>query len=202
MTSTKNNVVALSPKNGGGAFWSDTVTQPPTDSTTPLVPDFVSLGLVTDAGAVENRNWTSSNVTEWGGQTVKVLQSEFGVTYEITFLEALNPEVQKLVNGDANVTATPATTGKGNLLAVKVNADVLPTKQYVFDLMDGKVSGRVVIPAGQVTNIAAVTNAKTATKNYQVTLTCFPDDSGNNVYEYYDDGVGEAGSSSSSSAAA
>ncbi len=111
------------------------------------------------------------------------------MTYSFTLLETLNVAVQKAIRGDDNVTSTAANSSHGNLLAVTVNADTRAKLPWVFDMLDGDAKKRIVVPLGQITAIGDVVYSDTGVVGYPVTLEAFPDTSGNNSYEYTDDGV-------------
>ena len=120
---------------------------------------------------------------------MKVLQTDFSTTYSFTFLETLNSDVLKTVYGDSNVTTTPATASKGTLHVVKVNADVLPHKSFVFEVKDGDAKIRIHVPDGQVTEVGEVTYSDGEVIGYQVTVEAYRDPTlGANAIKYLDDG--------------
>ncbi len=63
----------------------------------------------------------------------------------------------KAVYGDDNVTVTAATPSAGTLRTVKINADVLPHKSFVFEMKDGDAKIRIHVPDGQVNEVGEVT---------------------------------------------
>jgi hypothetical protein len=150
---------------------------------------FTALGFVADSGLTESRSRTTDKTKAWGGSVVKVAQTEYSETYQFTLYETLNSDVQKVVNGDSNVTITAATASTGTLMSIKRNKDVLPKLQWIFDMKDGDAKDRLVVPLGQITAIGDVVYSDSGVKGYPVTVEAYEDASGNCSYEYTDDGV-------------
>lgn len=188
MTNSVANVVAGRPKSTGGAYGAPTGTTLPTDSSTALPAGFKSYGFIGDAGVTETIGRTTNTVKAWGGDTVKVLQTDFTVTYQLTLIETLNGDVSKAVFGDDNVVATAATSTTGNLLAVSVNSGELDKQVWDFEIADGDAAIRVVVPLGQVTTVGDIAYNDGAVIAYPVTIQAFPDPSGNVSYQYSTDG--------------
>lgn len=189
MANNANNVVALKPAIGGGAYAAPLGTALPTDSTTALAVAFVSAGYIDSKGVVEVNGGTATKVNAWGGDLVKVVRSAHEVTYQFVMLEALGVLPNQLVYGSDNVTATAATVSSGNLLAVKVTSEQLPKQVFVFDMIDGLASVRIAVPVGQITAIGNTTYADNGAAMYDVTVTAYPDASGVNAYKYSNDGM-------------
>ena len=86
----------------------------------------------------------------------------------------------KAYYGDDNVTGTLETG-----ITITANADELPEKAWVVDMvMRGGALKRVVMPRGRVTTTDEITYADGETVGYGVTVTAYPDTSGNTHYEY------------------
>lgn len=176
----KDNVTTGKPKVGGAVFRAVKGTTPPTDAASELSSDFVCLGYISDEGLKNNESRTTQTIKAWGGDTVHIAQTDKSDTFTMTFIEALNPDVLKTVHGAANVT--------GNLsegLAVAVNSDMLDEYVWVVEMILNGVLKRVVIPAGQVTNVNEVTYDDDSAVGYAVTLSALPDSVGNTHYEYF-----------------
>jgi hypothetical protein len=189
MANTVANVVAGKPKATGGVLIGPLGSTLPTDAQAAPDAAFVSAGYVGDDGLTENADRTTEKVKAWGGSTVKVLQTEFGATYQFTFIESLNSTVLKTVYGDDNVVTTAATASTGTLQTVKVNSQALPHKSFIFEMKDGNAAIRIVVPDGQVTETGEITYNDGSVIGYQVTVEAFEDANGNNAYKYLDDGV-------------
>ena len=189
MANKISNVVAGKPLSTGGILIAPTGTALPSNTSTAPNVLFVSAGYIGEDGVTENNGRSIEKIRAWGGDTVKVTQTEHTLTYQFTFIESLNTDVLKTVYGSANVTTTAATASTGTLQAIKINSDVLPHKSYIFEIKDGDAKIRIAVPDGQITEIGETTYSDAAAIAYQVTLECFPDATGVKAYKYTDDGV-------------
>ena len=192
MTNSVTNIVAGRPKSTGGGYSAPLGTALPTDAVAALPGAAESFGYLGDAGLQETIGRTTSPIKAWGGDTVKIVQTDFNVTYDFTLIEALSDAVNKEVYGDDNVVATGATSGHGNQLAIQVTSDPLGHKVYFFEVADGDGAVRVVVPNGQVTAVGAITYSDSTVVAYPVTVTAFPDENGVQAYKYTDDGQATA----------
>lgn len=191
MVNKVSNVVAGKPAPGGGIFVAPRGTTLPVGVSAAPAAAFVNTGYIGEDGVVENNGRSMEKIRAWGGDTVKVTQTEHTLTYQFTFIESLNSDVLKTVYGDGNVTTTAATVSTGMLQAIKLTGEELPHKSYVFEIKDGDAKVRIVVPDGQITEIGETTYADAAVIGYQVTIECFPDaaDGKTKAYKYTDDGV-------------
>lgn len=189
MANTVANVLAGRPLTTGGVLIAPLATALPVTAVAAPNVGFVAAGYIGEDGVTETADRSTEKVKAWGGDIVKVLQTEFSATYQFTFLESLNTTVLKTVYGDANVSVTAATVSAGTLRTVLVNGLVLPHKEFIFEVKDGLARIRIVIPDGQITEVGDVTYSDGEVIGYQVTVEAFQDASGNNAYKYLDDGV-------------
>lgn len=188
MANDVSKIIAGTPLATGGVLVAPLGTALPTDSTVSPNVLFLSAGYVGEDGLTESGSRSTDKKKEWGGRVVRVLQTDYSLTYQFAFLESRNSTVLKTVFGDANVASTAANGSHGLLQAIKKNAELIPHKEYIFEMKDGDVRTRVVVPDGQITEVGDVTWTNGDLVQYQVTVECFPDASGNNAYEYTDDG--------------
>ena len=188
MTNTVGNVVAGRPKTAGGVYRAPLGSTLPTDSTTALDAAFVALGYAGDAGVTETNGRTTNTIQAWGTDIVKVVQTEFSVTYQVTLIESLGANANKAAYGDSAVSSTAASSAHGNRLAVSVKAAPLDHNCWAFDMKDGDASYRIVVPDGQMIAVGDITYSDGGVVAYPITIQAFPDSSGNNAYKYSDDG--------------
>lgn len=189
MANTVSNVVAGRPLTTGGVLIGPSGTTLPTDAQTELDEAMVAAGYIGEDGLVENADRTTDKIKAWGGDVVKVVQTDFSCTYQFTFIESLNTTVLKATYGDDNVATTDPTTDSGTLNAVSISSDTLPHSVFVFEVKDGDARIRIVVPDGQVTTVGEVTYSDSTVVGYQVTVEAFQDENGKNAYKYCDDGV-------------
>lgn len=184
-----SNVLSGRPLPAGGIFIAPKGTALPTTATVALNVAFKTAGYIHEDGLTESLERSTEKIKAWGGDTVKIVQTEFGVQYSFTFIETLNADVLKAVYGTSNVTTTAATASTGTLQTVKLNGEVLPRQSFAFEVKDGTARIRIVVPDGQITEVGEVTYNDGEVIAYPVTVECFPDSSGNQAYKYIDDGV-------------
>ncbi|MBO0747282.1 MAG: hypothetical protein J2O47_02960 [Acidimicrobiaceae bacterium] len=190
MPNLVKNVVAGKPLSTGGVCIGPLGTALPADATTALDEALVSAGYIGEDGVTEAADRSTDKIRAWGGDTVKIVQTEFSTTYTFTFIETLNSTVLETVYGDDNVTTTAPTSSKGTLHVVKVNADILPHKVFVFEVKDGDAKIRIVVADGQVTEVGEITYSDSEVIGYEVTVEAFRDPTLNaNAVKYMDDGV-------------
>ena len=189
MANNVKNVVAGKPLAAGGVWRAPVGTALPTDETTALNAAFKSAGYIGEDGLTETQDRSTEKIKAWGGDTVKVVQTEFGLTYQFTFLESASAEVLKAVHGAANVTTTAATSSSGAKHAVKITSEQLPHEVYVFEIKDGDARIRICVPDGQITEVGEVTYSDADVIGYQVTVEAFFDATlGAQAVKYINDG--------------
>jgi len=187
------NVAAGKPMATGGVLVAPLGTVLPTDATTALAEAAVGLGYISEDGLTDSGERSSDKRRAWGGDIVLVSQTEFSQTYQFTLIESKNGDVLKVVYGDDNVTVTEATATHGTRHAVAVNGEELPHKVFIFEINMGKgAKRRIVVPNAQVTEVGERTYVDGTEVSYPVTIEAFEDASGNNAYQYDDDGVLDA----------
>lgn len=189
MANNVKQVMAGKPLATGGALVAPPGTALPTDEVVALNVAFLPLGFLGDNGVDLTPNRSTTTKKAWGGDTVLVLQTEFGVEVKVTLIEALNVNASKLAFGTANVTTTANTTTLGTKQAIKINSVELDHNVMVFELKNGKKRSRVVLPDAQVTKVDTISFKDDDSVAYPCTISCFPDASGNYGYIYTDDGV-------------
>lgn len=188
MANTAANVVAGVPLATGGILIGDLTAAEPSTAVSALT-GFVAAGYIGEDGVTETNERSTDRVRAWGGDTVKVVQTEHNVTYQFTFLETLNVNVLEAVYGEDNVTTTAATVSTGTLHEVQVNSSTLPHKSYVFEVKDGDAKIRIYVPDGQITEVGDITYSDSEVIGYQVTVEAFADELGNKAYKFLDNGI-------------
>src|SRR5690606_8950874 len=94
------------PVASGGILIGPLGATAPTDASTALDAAFVAAGYAGEDGLTETTDRSTEKVRAWGGDTVRVLQTDFSTTYSFVFLESHNSTVLETVYGDDNVTMT------------------------------------------------------------------------------------------------
>lgn len=174
MTQTAANVMVA---GSGAIFHAPLATTLPTTAFTALNAAFKDVGYVSEDGVTESQGAESNPIKAWGGDTVRTVQTAHNVTYRFSMIETNDESVALFY-------------GNGTAASHVINGDVLEHQEFVLDMLDGDAVIRIVIPDGQITERGEVVYASGGAMLYPVTITCYPDDSGNKAYKYIDaDGV-------------
>lgn len=179
MANTATNVAAGKPVVTGAIAIAPLGTTLPTDASTALADTYTKLGYVSDAGVVNSNARSSTDVRAWGGDTVLSLQTEKTDTFQFTLLETLDVEALKVYFGAENVSGTLATG-----ITVTANAKELEDRVWVIDMILRGAQKRIVIPCGKVSATEDITYSDSDAVGLGITVTAFPDASGNSHYEY------------------
>jgi hypothetical protein len=187
------NIYAAEPLASGTIFSGPLTVTAPIDADTPVLtvsPEWIDLGYVSADGFMEKNDRKIEFKRSFGGGIVKVLQSEYSASIELTFLESLNAFVLMAIFGSANVQVIAATHTHGNQVVVQKNQIKLPHLSYLIDTFDDELNAkyRNYIPVGQITNIAEIKIVHTDTIEYKTTIEALPDANQNNIYTFTDDG--------------
>ena len=180
MANTKTNVSTGKPKTAGAVFRAPAGTAVPTDATTELAATFKAMGYVSEDGLTNARSSDSDTIREWGGDAVYETEDNVEDTFQLTLIEALNPEVLKAVHNDGNVTGTLAAG-----ITVTVNGEEHESAAWVIDMiLRGGVLKRICIPDAAISEVGEVVYRRNEAIGYQITLKANADVSGNYHYEY------------------
>lgn len=158
----------------GGVFRAPSGTTLPTDATSALNAAFLSrnVGLISDEGVTQSIGNTTTDIRSWQNNAiVRTLTSETKVSYQFTMLETASVALETYYD---NFTAGASEiTGQSGLRC-----------SWVVQVTDEGNDIRIVIPDGQVTERGDTVFSSTDVLRYPVTITAYPDSSGNNAYCY------------------
>ncbi len=196
MTSDVKQIYAAEPLATGAIRVAPLGTAAPTSAVSSLDEAFVDLGYVGVDGFTEKNDRKTDNKRSFGGKVVKVLQSEFNASIEVTLLESTSAEVLKTVFGSSNVTVTPANESHGVQVTVKKNSKRLPHLAWVIDTTDSELNAfyRNYIADGKVTTVSDIKIAHTDTIEYKLMIEAFENTDGDNIVTFTDDGQTVGGS--------
>lgn len=172
------NVYAAEPMVTGGLYVAPLGTPKPTTVLTSLASPWIGLGHVGEDGVTETQDRSIDKKKNWGGATVKILQTDYVHTFKFVLLESLNAEVLKVVYGTNNVTVT------GTKIEVNKNKAKLPKATWCVHSVDSELNAHFLnyIPIGQVMTVGDVKLVHTDTIEYSLELEAFPDSTGQHVY--------------------
>lgn len=185
-------IAAPSPRVSGGVRWAPLGTPLPEDSTTLLEdvdPAYITLGRVKDDGIKRTEDRSNTKVYDWGGNTIAILQTQFGIMVQFNLLQLMNADVQRVAHGIDNVDVDPATATAGTEISIKINNRLLDTGVWVFESYYQRMKGRLVLPYARPTKVDGPTWSHKEIASYAVTLESMPDNENQHAYEYWNDGV-------------
>src|SRR6478672_5878724 len=107
IVSAAQEIAAPSPKVTGGVLRAPLGTPLPTTPYTALNPAFVTLGRVSVDGVDRTEDRPNTDINDWGGDLIAILQDKYGITLKFKLLQIMNADVQMAAHGDDNVTVTP-----------------------------------------------------------------------------------------------
>lgn len=180
MPNTVTNVSAGKPKIGGAVSIAPLGTALPTDATTALASGYQSLGYVSEDGVTNSNSPDSDTLKAWGGDVVLTFLNSKEDTFTLTFIEALNTNVLKLVYGDGNVTGDLT-----NGISITANSEEVDEVVMVIDMiLRNGVLKRIVIPDAKMSELGDIVYADEEAIGYETTMQAMPDSAGNTHYEY------------------
>lgn len=185
-------VAAPYPKVTGGVLTAPLGTKLPTDATSALDPAFITLGRVSVEGVDRTEERPNTEVNDWGGDLIAILQDKYGLTIKFKLMQMMNADVQRAAHGAPNVTVGPSPnpgTPNATLISAKLNRELLPYQSWVIDAYYLSMNMRLVIPTGRITLVGPLKWVHKELAMFDLTLRPFPDGYNNHAYEYWDDGA-------------
>lgn len=131
---------------------------------------------------------STTEIKDWSGATVRKVLESFDGTLSWTMIST-NAGALAIAFGADRVTTAAATTTHGAQVQAALGAYLPEEQAWVFLMKDGDARIVIAVPDGQITEVGEVTFASNAAVGWQVTLSCYPDASGNCIYIMTDDGV-------------
>lgn len=150
----------------------------PADASAALDEAFETLGLVGEDGVTMTPERSREDKRAMGGQIVRTVQSEYGVSVSFTLLESTKAAVLKALFGEDNVEV------QGSAISVRHNEQVPAKGVFVVTLKDGKNRRRLVAANAQLLMEGDVQYVHSELIQYSVTVTCYPDEDNDNLREY------------------
>ena len=131
---------------------------------------------------------STTEIKDWSGATVRKVLESFDGTLSWTMIST-NAGALAIAFGADHVTTAAATATHGAQVQAALGAYLPEEQAWVFLMKDGDARIVIAVPDGQITEVGEVTFASNAAVGWQVTLSCYPDASGNCIYIMTDDGV-------------
>ncbi len=185
---TKVMVGAPDQKTTGAILDAPVGSKLPASASEELDDAFVSSGYVSDDGLALTMDRSTNDISDWSKNTIRKLIESFDSTIKWSEMQMSYESLCHAFGAD-HVTKTPATAEHGEQIKVSIGADLPPARAWAFKMKDGKARILIVVPNGQVTSIDEIDFVANDAVKLPITLSCYPDASGNSIYIYTDDGV-------------
>lgn len=185
----KNVFVGAPDQRTTGAILTGEADREPPESIGDDVPNSAEAsGYVGEEGVTIAPERSTEDIRDWSGSVIRKILTEFDGTVSWEHLE-LSIQALKNYFGEDNVSVTEATSSSGTQTKSVLNGEELPVKSWYFKMKDGPRRILIFIPRGQVTEQGEIQFVKTEAVKLPVVLSTYPDEEGNNIYIYTDDGV-------------
>jgi hypothetical protein len=139
-----------------------------------------ALGLLSEDGMTESRDQDSTDLYAWGGILVRTIRSKHKRTFTVTALED-NPVVWQLVNPGSSANTTTGVTTRD------VYVPTVDPRAFGFELVDGDITKRIVVPKGEVVEVGDVTYSDSEMNMKELTINVYPASDGLLYREITDD---------------
>jgi len=165
----------------GAIYVAPVDTALPTDATTVLPVDHEDVGYISEDGVTETQDTDTDDIVAWqNGAKVRKVQTSHDLMYAFTMIETSEVTLREYYgNWTAGAVGPPITDD-----TVVIDGAELPHRVWVLSVVDGDNLIRIVVPDGQITETGDITYANGDAVGREVTITCYPDSSGNKAYIY------------------
>ncbi len=167
----------------GLAWFANTGSTAPTDSTAALNAAFKNAGMITEDGLTVKFSESQKKIKGYGSpQVQRILTTDVETSFDLAFLET-NQYSMAVFHRLAITSITPG-VGVGNFATTTGNY----TRQLyaaVFDMIDGTNHVRAYCPSVEVTGRSDVKFSNGNETTWPVTLTAYPNSSGIAIQWYY-----------------
>lgn len=153
-----------------------------------LDPAFTGNEYVSEDGLTLTPSMSTTEIKDWSGSTVRKVLESFDGTLNWTMIST-NAGALGVAFGADHVETNAATLTHGEQIRASLGAHLPEAQSWVFLMKDGDARIVIVVPNGQITEVSETTFASNAAVGWAVTLSCYPDESGECIYIMTDDGV-------------
>lgn len=158
------------------------------DEAVTALSSMTASGYVSEDGLELTPEYSTSNIPEWNGNTVRTILESFNGTLAWSLIQQ-DEESWKQAIGSEYVEKVAATTTHGEQLHIKMGSHLAPAQSWGFALKDGDTRIIIIVPNGQVTTLDAITFNANSAVALPVTLSCYDDGTGNPIHIFIDDGM-------------
>jgi len=167
----------------GGVYYAPTGTTLPTVATSTLDALFLAndVGYLSEAGITQSISNETTSIKAWqNAAEVRVINTGSSVQYQMELME-VNANALEAYYGNYTALADGA--------SVAITGSALSRLSWVLHVIDDAKKIRLVVPDGQITERGDTQFVNGEAYVMPITITAYPDVSGNNAYMYIDESV-------------
>jgi hypothetical protein len=166
--------------NGGGWVAATGTTAPASPLDQPISP-WEPLGAISDDGLVYGFDEDNQEFTPWGlTSPFRTQITKSTRTFGVTLWETTRVAVQSVMYRIDAASLEP--DGGGLTSFAETASPVTDRRAWWFLVMDGDSARGFYVPQGEITDRSDVTFKQDEMSGYEITVTAYPDESGNTVY--------------------
>lgn len=165
----------------GGGWVSPVGTAAPAGPEAQPLGPWAPLGGISDDGLVYGFDEDNQDFTPWGQTSPwRTIVTKSVRTFKMTLWETSRITVQSIMY---RIPVGDLTPDVGGLTSYSETASPTPDRRaWWFLVVDGDVKKGFYVPSGEVSDRSDVTFKQDEMSGYEITITAYPDDSGNTVY--------------------
>lgn len=137
-------------------------------------------GYVSSDGVSEAEDRSVEKITDWNLDVIDTVETDYGLQWTVTFVEAANAAVLKFIYGSENVEVT-----EGGEVYVRKGSRQNENMAIMFDIKGkGNALGRTFGASTSVASIGEIQYIKGGLIQYQVTIDAFTDVTGTSAHTW------------------
>lgn len=165
----------------GGVRSAPVGTTPPVDPSTPYATGWEEYGFISEDGVTESFTSESTDIRAWqNGALVRTVNSKTDATFKFVVIETNKRVLADYRPGSTATSAAGVTTT--TVKAIQPNP-----RAFAFDILDGDVHIRKVVPRGEITERGDIVYQSGEPIGYEMTVKVYPSSDGTLYIEYTDD---------------
>jgi hypothetical protein len=167
-------------------YVADLGTTAPVDVVAAWAAGWEFIGLLGEDGMTEAREQDSTDHYAWGSILVRNVRSRHKRTFVVNALEDTHLVFGLLNPGSTALTSAGPTPPTGTTTRT-VKVPTSDPRAFGFELVDGDLTKRIVIPRGEVTEVGDRTFSDSEMDMRELTITVYPTSDGTLYTEITDD---------------
>lgn len=145
-------------------------------------------GYVSSDGLTLTPDISTSDINDWSGALVRRVLETWNNTIAWTYIQTTLAELRNAFGANNVEVTAEADATHGQRVKVSIGSTLPERRSWIFRMKDGAARVMIVVPDAQVTSMDDISFTTTDPISWPITLSCYPDASGNAVYILIDDG--------------